>query len=113
MLITKEDKFQYLIQAMVKDSRASELVNSFPPIAENYDKAIDSLKARFGKDELLIELYIRELLKLVLNNTAKAENKIPIASPYDRLETHLRSLESLNVTIEICAAMLYPLISIT
>lgn len=31
--ISKEDKFQYLIQAMVKDSRASEVVNSFPPIA--------------------------------------------------------------------------------
>lgn len=83
--ITKEDKFQYLVQAMVKDSRANELVNNFPPTAENYDKAIDSLRSRFGKDELLIKLYIRELLKLVL--TAKMETKIPIASLY---ETNLR-----------------------
>jgi len=108
--ITKEDKFQYLVQAMVKDSRASELINSFPPTAENYDKAIDSLKARFGKNELLIELYIRELFKLVLNNTAKVEGKMPIGSLYDKLETHLRALESLNVTSEMCAAMLYPLV---
>ncbi|XP_011688448.1 PREDICTED: uncharacterized protein LOC105450352 [Wasmannia auropunctata] len=108
--ITKKDKFQYLVQAMVKDSRASELVNSFPPTAENYDKAIDSLKARFGKNELLIELYICELLKVVLNNTAKAESKMPIGSLYDKLETHLRALKSLNVTTEMCAAMLYPLV---
>lgn len=37
--MAKEDKFQYLIQAMVRDSRASEPINSFPPTAENYDKA--------------------------------------------------------------------------
>ncbi|KMQ85434.1 integrase core domain protein [Lasius niger] len=95
---------------MVKDSRASELVNSFPPTAENYDKAIDSLKSRFGKNELMIEFYIRELLKLVLNNTTKAESKILIASLYDKLETYLRALESLNVITEMCAAMMYPLV---
>ena len=53
---------------MVRDSRASELVNSFSPTAANYDKVISGLKNRFGKDELLVEVYVRELLELVLNN---------------------------------------------
>ena len=43
-----EDKFQYLIQAMVPGSRAAELVKSYPPTSENSEKAIESLKKRFG-----------------------------------------------------------------
>lgn len=65
--ISKEDKFQYLVQAMVKDSRAYELVKSYPPMAENYDKVIKSLKSRFGKDELLIEVYTSRIYASYLN----------------------------------------------
>ncbi|XP_018378084.1 PREDICTED: uncharacterized protein LOC108770847 [Trachymyrmex cornetzi] len=107
--LSKGDKFQYLVQAIVEGSKASELINSFPPIAENYDKAIDRLRDRYGKSDLLIEVYVRELLKLVLN-TVKVGSKISMASLYDKLETQLRALESLNVTTEMCAAMLYPLV---
>lgn len=107
--ITKEDKFQYLIQAMAKDSRASELVNSFPPTADNYDKAITSLKNRFGREDLLVEVYVREMLKLVLSKE-KISNHTSLSRIYDRLETQLRSLESLGVTTDMCAAMLYPLV---
>ncbi|XP_011707938.1 PREDICTED: uncharacterized protein LOC105462784 [Wasmannia auropunctata] len=107
--ITKEDKFQYLIQAMTKDSRASEVVSSFPPTAVNYDKVITSLKNRFGREDLLVEVYVREMLKLVLSKT-KVNNYTPLSRIYDRLETQLRALESLGVTTDMCAAMLYPLV---
>lgn len=90
--ITKEDKFQYLVQAMVKESRASELVNSFPPTAANYDKVITSLKSRFGREDLLVEVYVREMLKLVFNRT-KASSHTSLSRIYDRLETQLRALE--------------------
>jgi hypothetical protein len=53
-----EDKFQYLIQATASGIRAREIVDSFPPTAENYAKAINSLKSRFGREELLIEFYV-------------------------------------------------------
>jgi len=108
--ITKEDKFQYLIQAMVKDSRASVLVNSFSPTAANYDKAITSLKSRFGKEDLLVEVYVREMLKLVLTQSIKTSGHVPLSSIYDKLETQLRALESLGVTTDMCAAMLYLLV---
>ncbi|XP_011861557.1 PREDICTED: uncharacterized protein LOC105558462, partial [Vollenhovia emeryi] len=107
--ISREDKFQYLIQTMVKDSRASELVNSFPPTAANYDKVITCLKNRFGREDLLVEVYVREMLKLILTRT-KASNQTSLSKIYDRLETHLRALESLGVTTAMCAAMLYPLV---
>ncbi|KYN07072.1 hypothetical protein ALC62_01968 [Cyphomyrmex costatus] len=104
--LSREDKFHYLLQSTVKDSRAFEVVNSFPPTADNYEKAVESLKSRFGKKDLLIEFYVRELLKLVLN---KSKN-ISLISIYDKLETHLRALESLGVTTDMCAAMLFPLV---
>lgn len=53
-----EDKFQYLIQVTASGTRAREIVDSFPPTAENYAKAIDSLKSRFGREELLMEFYV-------------------------------------------------------
>lgn len=61
------DKFQYLLQAMEEGSNARNLVESFPPVSENYEKAIEHLRDRFAKKEILIEIYIRELLKLVIS----------------------------------------------
>ena len=93
--VSSEEKFQYLLQATVENSRASELVNSYPPTAANFTKVIESLKTRFGRDDLLVEVYVRELLKLVLNKSRGS-----LSSVYDKLETHLRALESLGVTTE-------------
>lgn len=104
--LSREDKFQYLVQSMVKDSRAFEVVNSFPLTAGNYEKAIHSLESRFGKKDLLIEYYVRELLKLVLSKN----KNMSLAITYDKLETHIRALETLGVTTEMCAAMLLPLV---
>ena len=73
--INDEDKFQYLIQSINPNSRAAELVNSFPPTSDNYKKVITSLKSRFGKDELLVKVYVRELLKLVLNSAMNPDEK--------------------------------------
>ena len=95
-------KFHYFLQSTVKDSR--EVVNSPSLPANNYEKTIENLKSRFGKKDLLIEFYVRELSKLILNKN------ISLISTYDKLETHLRALESLGVTTDMCDAMLFPLI---
>lgn len=107
--ISAENKFQYLIQAMVQKSPAYDLVTSFPPTGANYPKAIECLKSRFGNDILLIEVYVRELLKLVLSNTIH-DKRNSVTALYDKLETQLRGLESLGVTRDKYAAMLYPLV---
>nr|XP_042908443.1 uncharacterized protein LOC107452148 [Parasteatoda tepidariorum] len=81
--IALEDKFQYLIQATVMGSRAREIVESFPPTGENYTKAVDSLKSRFGNEDLLVEIYVRELLKLIIN--VQVNRSFPLTSLYDKL----------------------------
>ncbi|RLU14669.1 hypothetical protein DMN91_013065 [Ooceraea biroi] len=108
--ISNEDKMQYLQEAMMVDSRASELVKSFPPTGENYTKAIASLKNRFGRDDIIVEFYVRELLTLVLQNAVRGNKKLSLASIYDKVECYIRTLETLGVTTDRCAAMLYPLV---
>ncbi|XP_071035403.1 uncharacterized protein [Parasteatoda tepidariorum] len=87
-----EGKFQYLIQCVTVGGRAREIVDSYPPTADNYCKVIESLKSRFGREELLIEYYVRELLALVVKNATNLKNKMDITQLYDKLESHLRSL---------------------
>lgn len=96
--ISKAQKFGYLVPAMAEGSRARELVLSFPPTEENYDEAIAALTNRFGKEDLLVEMYIRELLKLVLHNAIHKNETRPLESTYDKLKTQLRSLGTLGVT---------------
>ena len=90
---------------MVKDSRAFEVVNSFPLTAGNYGKAIYSLESRFGKKDLSLEYYVRELLKLVLSKN----KSMSLTITYDKLETHIRAFETLGTT-EMCVAMLLSLV---
>ncbi|XP_055947102.1 uncharacterized protein LOC129980746 [Argiope bruennichi] len=106
--IAPENKFQYLVQATVNGSRAREVVESFPATAANYAKAVESLKARFGRDELLVEVYVRELLKLIIS--VQKHEKISMTSLYDKLESYLRALETLGVSTDKCASILYPMV---
>ncbi|XP_021947134.1 uncharacterized protein LOC110845079 [Folsomia candida] len=103
------DKFQYLAQSMMVGSRAKELIDSHPMTAANYHKAVQALKERFGRDHLLVEVYVRELLKMVISNVC-SKDKCDIMKMYDKLESHLRALDSLGVTTDKCAAMLFPIV---
>ncbi|UYV61235.1 hypothetical protein LAZ67_1003994 [Cordylochernes scorpioides] len=104
-----ETKFQYLFQATAENSEAREAVESFPPSADNYPKVIEYIKSRFGEDEMLVEIYVRDLLQNVLQNV-RAEGKMSVVKLYDRLEAQLRALETLGVARDKFAAMLYPLV---
>ncbi|GFY33694.1 integrase catalytic domain-containing protein [Trichonephila clavipes] len=102
------DKFQYLIQATTPKSRDRDIVESFPATPENYRKAFEYLRMRFGQEDVLIQVYVRELLKPVLQNAEV--NKVNLSSLYDKIEAQLRALESLGVTKQKYAAMLFPLV---
>lgn len=67
-------KFVYLKQAKQPGTRAADLVNSYPPTKENYSKVIKALEDRFGNKEILIEVYVRELISLMVE-TAKSERR--------------------------------------
>lgn len=103
-------KYRLLLQSTKEGSRSRRIVESFPPSKNNtsYEAAINALKERYGRIDLLIEVYIRELLTIVISN-AKSE-KLDLDELYDQLECHLRFLEILGVTTGNCAAILCPLL---
>ncbi|GBL80343.1 hypothetical protein AVEN_92253-1 [Araneus ventricosus] len=63
--IPSEEKFQYLIQAITPGTRAASLIETFQPTAQNYPKAIELLKERFGREDLSKEKYDDFLSPLV------------------------------------------------
>lgn len=109
--LENQEKFQYLIQSTVSASRARDVVESYPPTSENYAKAVAALQTRFGRENLLIEMYTRELLSLVISNISTATSFV-LSNSYDKLECQLRSLQSLDVTSDKYASMLHPLVEL-
>ncbi|GBM41221.1 hypothetical protein AVEN_180524-1 [Araneus ventricosus] len=108
--IEDSDEFQYLLQSTVEGSRAREVIESFPPTGDNYPKVIDCLKTRFGRNDLQVEVYVRELLKLVLKKANSNFCSNNLCALYDNLEQQIRAFETLGVTTDKSAALLYPLV---
>ncbi|XP_054713646.1 uncharacterized protein LOC129223104 [Uloborus diversus] len=107
----ESDKFAYLIQCMKFGSRAREFIESYPVTSENYDKAVSALKERFGKPELLVEVYVRELIKLIVSNVkANSKDKLSLDKLYDKIEAHLRALKSLGLKSHENTAWLFPMV---
>lgn len=102
------DKMGYLSMSMVPGSPAEKLVQSYPATGDMYASVVIALKARFGRKDLLTEFYIRELLKIVIQNT---KMKLSVTDLYDKLQCHLRNLNTLGVSAENCASILMPLVS--
>lgn len=109
--ISKEHKFQYLTNCMVDGSDAQELIRSYPMTAVNYDEAVNSLQERFGRDDMLVEVYVRDLITLILENARNRDASF--SSLYVKLSTQLRSLHNLGVTSDKSAAILYPMVEST
>ncbi|GFU50670.1 DUF1758 domain-containing protein [Trichonephila clavipes] len=108
--LPKEDKFQYLLQAVVSNSNAARVVESFPATAENYPKAIAQLQERFGREDLLVQIYVRDLLSMVMRNAATGRSKTDLPALYDELEPKIRALESLGRTQDKYGEFLSPLV---
>ncbi|GFT43854.1 uncharacterized protein TNCV_4245121 [Trichonephila clavipes] len=54
--IPDEDKMQYLVASVEPKSKAERLILSFPATAANYPKAVDQLKERFGREDVLVQI---------------------------------------------------------
>ncbi|GFW48441.1 putative RNA-directed DNA polymerase from transposon X-element [Trichonephila clavipes] len=107
--IDDDDKMHYLIQCSVPGSKMFRLVSSFPPTKENYRKAVQQVKELFGREDLLVQIYIRDLLGLVMQN-ATGKIRLVLSELYDVLKSKLLALESLERRQEKFADFLEPLV---
>ncbi|XP_055947035.1 uncharacterized protein LOC129980679 [Argiope bruennichi] len=108
--IPDEDKMQYLVASVEPKSKAERLILSFPATAANYPKAVAQLKERFGREDLLVQIYVRDLLTMVMKNAVSSRAKTDLSRLYDELEGKLRALESLGRTKEKFGDFLAPLV---
>ncbi|GBN28394.1 hypothetical protein AVEN_155421-1 [Araneus ventricosus] len=78
--IPNEDKMQVVEEGL----KVERLVQSFPAAASNYLKAIQQLQERFGRDDL-VQIYVRDLLSMVMKNATTGRMKISLPILYDEL----------------------------
>ncbi|GFV91141.1 hypothetical protein TNCV_896621 [Trichonephila clavipes] len=79
---------QYLLQSVEPHSKAERLVLSFPATAANYSKAIEQLKERFGRDDLLVQRPSRACNEKCSKRTVQDTY---LAYLYDEIEEKLRA----------------------
>src|SRR5690606_25701614 len=85
-------KLAYLTNAMEQGSEARRVVETFPALGKNYQKVVARLKQRYGRENTLVQVYVRELLALVISNASK-NRPVDISTLYDQIETQLQALE--------------------
>ncbi|UYV77359.1 hypothetical protein LAZ67_15000683 [Cordylochernes scorpioides] len=104
--LTKIDKFNYLKAYL--GGTAAQTVEGFCLSEENYDKAVELLKKRFGKGERLIDVHMNNLLALKPLRVTKDVGVF--RELYGRILVQIRSLESLGVVVESYGNLLCPLL---
>ncbi|GFW08238.1 DUF5641 domain-containing protein [Trichonephila clavipes] len=93
---------------MEPKSKAERLILSFPATAANNPKAVDQLKERSGRED--VQIYVRDLLTMVMKNAVSGRAKTDLSRLYDELEEKLRAMESLGRTQEKFGDFLAPLV---
>ncbi|XP_029661935.1 uncharacterized protein LOC115234759 [Formica exsecta] len=89
-------------------TKAADLVDTFPQSGENYGKASKALQERFGNGKILKQVYIRELVKMVIINGS--QQNVSFSKMFDKLSAHLQALETLGVSSDQMLTFLYPIV---
>ena len=98
-------KFNYLMSSL--EGEAYKALEGFDLTEENYYHAVATLKNRFGKTQQIINAHMQELLKL---NNLPNENVSQLRVIFDKINVHVRGLESLGISSERYGSLLIPVI---
>lgn len=109
--LSDTSKLRYLKSAMEPNSKAHSAIGGLPDSAEFYAKAVTMLKNRFGREKLLSEYYMRELLQMAIQNAMnKGKKVLELSTLYDKISTHIMALETLGIKIENYMIAIFPLV---
>ncbi|XP_053406494.1 uncharacterized protein LOC128559265 [Mercenaria mercenaria] len=97
-------KFNYLRSQV--DGDAARTIEGFALTNSNYVKAVELLQEQYGQAHKIVHAYMQALLQLPSpNNTLSS-----LRNYYDKLETYIRGLESLNQHQESYGTLLVPVV---
>ena len=88
-------KMNYLVNSL--EGPAYKAIEGLAITDENYEKAVEILKSRFGRSQEVIYSHMQELLKL---QSHPNDNIAQIRAMYDNIVVQVRGLESLGITSE-------------
>ncbi|KAK3748158.1 hypothetical protein QZH41_006187 [Actinostola sp. cb2023] len=98
------EKMNYLL-GMLK-GEAARAIAGLPLTKENYSKAIEILKERFGDKQNLINAYMESLSRAYAPSSETTSLRIF----YDTCEANIRGLEALGVTTDSYGSLLIPIL---
>jgi len=102
--LTDVQKFSYLRSLLECD--AARTIDGFKLTNANYARAVDLLKERFGQQHKLTHATMQALLQL----PAPRDNLESIRNFYDKMETHIRTLESIGQHPDTFGGLLVPVV---
>ena len=104
------DKFRYL-RMYVEDSRRGDgpksLIAGFSTTAGNYQEALNLIKVTYGKKERIIMSHVSKLLNL---EGKESLDKGSLRILFNKVKTHVRSLQVLGVNAEQYSIFLVPIV---
>ena len=89
-------KFTYLHELL--DARVKKTVEALPQTAEGYNRALSTLKDRFGKESEIVKACVKEILDLPYMPTGNPKR---IHKFYEKLSYSMQSLETLKSLDEV------------
>ena len=103
--LTEVEKFIYLKMSLKVGSEAEKLVSGYPVTAGNYGNALTDLEEAYGDREVVINHHVSKLLSL-----PKQSNYQSLRDLYNKVTTHVRSLDALDITADQYSIFLVPIV---
>eukprot|EP00731_Ephydatia_muelleri_P023359 Em0015g942a len=91
--LSNVDKFNYLISFL--EGSAAECISGLTLTSANYEEAVAVLKRRFGNKQQIVNRHMEALLEL--EAVTSIHDIQPLRTLCDKIESHVRSLNSLGV----------------
>jgi hypothetical protein len=99
-------KMSYLVSLL--EGPAYSAVAGLSLTSANYKTAVDTLKERFGYDEVVLSAHMDALLKLPGANTNSDAKKL--RGIYDEVEQHVRGLKAVGISSKQYGKLLLPIL---
>ena len=102
-ILSNVQKFTHLRSCL--NGRAYKCIEGYAVTNDNYPKALQDLRGRFGRKRLLVNELVKSILNLDV--PVKTDGK-SLRHLYDTLQNRMRSLESLAVVTSLMTTLAYP-----
>ncbi|GFV11523.1 uncharacterized protein TNCV_975151 [Trichonephila clavipes] len=100
------EKFNYLKSYLIDEAKIA--IRGLTLSANNYTIALNIIKERFGRKDLIIDSHMSKLLHL--NPVRKSDDILSLRKLYSECEIHIRGLQNCRVNPDTYSSLLYPII---